>query len=92
MPNKSETPANAEGVGQPTSEAPLAAMTGYAALYDAAKKASERWSPFTQNHDPSFIAALRDAYYQGYVSGAYVTDRDGLARHSAESSQGEAGH
>lgn len=83
MTNKTETFANVEDVGQPKREASLAAPTGYAALYDAAKKASEQWSPFTQNHDPAFIAALRDAYCQGYVSGAYVTDRDGSARHSA---------
>lgn len=31
MPNKSETPADAEGVGQPKREASLAAPNGYAA-------------------------------------------------------------
>jgi len=31
MQDKSETPSNAAGVAQPTSEAPLAAPTGYAA-------------------------------------------------------------
>jgi hypothetical protein len=33
-----------------------------------AKQASEKWEPFTQNHDPSFIHALRDAYSNGYES------------------------
>lgn len=32
MPNKSETPANVEDVGQPKREASLAALNGYAAL------------------------------------------------------------
>ncbi len=47
-------------------------LTGYSELYSEAKEASEKWSPFVENHCPSFIAALKDAYYQGYVSGAYV--------------------
>lgn len=50
-------------------------LTGYEELYLEAQKASDNWSPFTENHDPSFIAALKDAYYQGYISGIYVASR-----------------
>lgn len=33
-----------------------------------ATEAASRWDPSTQNHDPSFIAALRYAYSCGYES------------------------
>lgn len=34
------------------------------------------WWPFTQNHDPSFISALRDAYAQGFNAGHAEAEPD----------------
>lgn len=48
MPNKYTLPANAKGVGKPTSEAQLAATNGYAALVNALREAVlrlEEWGP-----------------------------------------------
>lgn len=34
-----------------------------------ARKSSEKWSPFSNNHDPGYLRALREAYVQGFQSG-----------------------
>jgi hypothetical protein len=55
MENKSETPANAESVGQPTSEAPLAAPTGYVAARRHAIKMIRRQCEEALEHDHSWF-------------------------------------
>lgn len=36
---------------------------------DQARQAAASWEPFTQNHDPSFWRALREAYAEGFAAG-----------------------
>ncbi len=38
-------------------------------LGETAARASQEWSPFTQNHDPSYWRALRGAYAEGFMRG-----------------------
>lgn len=39
-----------------------------------ARESAEIWTPFTQNHDPSFQRALREAYVEGYLRGFRVAE------------------
>jgi hypothetical protein len=41
----------------------------YNTLFELAGKRAMAWDPFTQNHDPSFISALRNAYQYGFCAG-----------------------
>lgn len=44
-----------------------------------ATRAAAEWEPFTQNHDPQYWKSLREAYMQGYISGAHAEEK----RHNA---------
>ena len=46
-----------------------------------ATRAAAEWEPFTQNHDPQYWKSLREAYMQGYISGAHAEEK----RHNVES-------
>lgn len=39
-----------------------------------ARASAETWTPFTQNHDPSFQRALREAYVSGFQRGFRVAE------------------
>ena len=39
---------------------------------DLSDREADTWEPFTQNHDPSFIRALRSAYRDGFIRGYYL--------------------
>jgi hypothetical protein len=40
-----------------------------------ATRAAAEWEPFTQNHDPQYWKALREAYMQGYISGSHAEEK-----------------
>jgi hypothetical protein len=56
-------------------ESRLSPARGYAAMRVEAEAEAQKWEPFTQNHDPSYWKALRDAYASGYVIGASAEQR-----------------
>lgn len=58
--------ANAYGVGSSERVVPLALE---------ATRAAAEWEPFTQNHDPLYWKALREAYMQGYISGTHAEEK-----------------
>ena len=39
---------------------------------ELSRREADGWMPFTQNHDPSFIEAVRSAYREGFIRGYYV--------------------
>ena len=58
-------------LGKPKSEASERVVP----LALEATRAAAEWEPFTQNHDPQYWKALREAYMQGYISGSHAEEK-----------------
>jgi hypothetical protein len=52
--------------------------------------AAAAYSPFSQNHDPSFLASMREAYAEGYKAGMQFKQSDGRLKAYWEADLGTA--